>query len=172
MIKYPKVTNFILFQMGWLACVLGGNAVALPVTVLLVIIHLLFIGNWQKERELLAVTLLIGCSVDSFLGNLSILQFPEESRVLPLWLACLWLLFATTLRHSLDWTREYKLWGATGGMLAGPLSYYAGAHLTDISLAQPEWQSLLILGCVWAIMIPLLQSFSSVWLERYKQTIR
>ena len=84
---YPKTFNFLLFQLGWFACVLGGDAAAVPVTILIVIVHLKFIGNWQKERELLAITLLLGSAVDSVLGNFDVLQFSGESRVLPQWLA-------------------------------------------------------------------------------------
>ena len=165
---YPKTFNFLLFQLGWFACVLGGDAAAVPVTILIVIVHLKFIGNWQKERELLAITLLLGSAVDSVLGNFDVLQFSGESRVLPQWLACLWLLFATTLRHSMDWSRTHKWLGALGGMIAGPLSYYAGAQLSNISLATPEWKTLLILSALWALIIPTLQTFSRVWQERYK----
>ncbi len=53
-------------------------------------------------------------------------------------------------------------------MFSGPLSYYAGTKLSDISLATPEWKTLLILSIIWAAVIPLLQSFSDVWLERSK----
>lgn len=169
------VTNYLLFQLGWFACVLGGNTIALITAVLVLIIHLLWVGNWQQEKQLLAITLLLGCAIDSFLGNLDILQFNSSTtgngRLLPLWLACLWLLFATTLRHSLDWTRSHKLAGAILGFFGGPLSYLAGAKLSDVSLAQPIWQTLLILAVIWSLTIPLLQSFSDAWLEKQRNTV-
>lgn len=170
--KIKLIINYLLFQAGWFACVFGGNTIALAATAIILFIHLIWIGNWQKEKQLLAITFLLGCAVDSFLGNLKILQFSpqlnDDGRILPLWLACLWLIFGTTLRHSLDWSRSHKLYGSLLGLFGGPLSYLAGAKLTDVTLAQPLWQTLLILAVIWAIIIPLLQSFSQVWLNKAK----
>ena len=52
------------------------------------------------------------------------------------------------------------------GFIGGPASYYAGSTLTDVSLAAPLWQTLLILAVIWAIVVPLLQSFSEAWLKK------
>lgn len=160
--------NVLLFQLGWFACTLGGNTVALVTTVAILTVHLLWVGSWAKEKQLLAVTFFLGCAIDSFLGNMHILQFHQndDSRILPLWLACLWLIFATTLRHSLDWSRRHKLAGAALGFIGGPLSYYAGGQLSGVVLAQPLWQTLLLLAVIWATVIPMLQSFSQAWLNK------
>lgn len=170
--KIKLIANYLLFQLGWLACVLGGDQIALAAAVIVLFIHLLWIGNWHKEKQILALTFLLGCAIDSFLRNLEILQFSSQlddaGRILPLWLACLWLIFATTLRHSLDWSRTHKLYGAILGFLGGPLSYLAGSKISDVTLAQPLWQTLLILAIIWAVVIPMLQSFSQAWLDKAK----
>ena len=167
--KIKLIINAVLFQAGWFACVLGGNNVAMIATALILFVHLTWIGSWNKEKQLLAITFLLGCTIDSFLGNLNILQFsthPDDTgRLLPIWLACLWLLFATTLRHSLDWFRNHRLLGALFGFFGGPLSYFAGSKLANVTLAQPTWQTLGILAIIWSINIPLLQSFSQAWLK-------
>ena len=165
------IVNYLLFQLGWFACVLGGNRIALATTVVILAVHLLWVGSWAREKQLLAVTFFLGCAIDSFLGNMDILQFhpDNDGRILPLWLACLWLIFATTLRHSLDWTRTHRLYGAALGIIGGPLSYYAGAQLSNVTLAQPLWQTLLLLGAIWAITIPMLQSFSQAWLNKTRR---
>ena len=168
--KIKLIINAVLFQAGWFACVFGGNNVAMVATALILFVHLTWIGSWNKEKQLLAITFLLGCTIDSFLGNLNILQFsthPDDTgRLLPIWLACLWLLFATTLRHSLDWSRNYRLLGALLGFFGGPLSYFAGSELANVTLAQPTWQTLGILAIIWSINIPLLQSFSQAWLKK------
>ncbi|WP_263081833.1 DUF2878 domain-containing protein [Endozoicomonas sp. Mp262] len=161
--------NFLLFQIGWFACVLGGNAIALLTTLAVLAIHFGFVSHWKKEREVLATTLLLGGSIDSFLSHLGIITFPGDSLLIPPWLACLWVLFGTTLRHSLLWTSRYKLAGALCGAIAGSLSYYAGSQLTDVQLATPLWIPLLVYAIVWLLLIPLLQSFSNIWLIRYKK---
>ncbi|WP_083232373.1 DUF2878 domain-containing protein [Endozoicomonas atrinae] len=170
--KIKLITNYLLFQMGWFACVLGGDHVALIATVIILFIHLFWVGSWHKEKQVLAITFLLGCAIDSFLGNLEILKFHSQledgGRILPLWLACLWLIFGTTLRHSLDWSRTHKLYGAILGFFGGPLSYLAGSKMSDVTLAQPLWQTLLVLAIIWALVIPMLQSFSQAWLNKAK----
>ncbi|MDB2384661.1 DUF2878 domain-containing protein [Endozoicomonas sp.] len=141
-LPWKSVVNALLFQAGWFACVLGGNTLALIATGLILIIHLSFITQWKKEREILAVTLLLGSAVDSFLGHIGVLIFNNNNLLLPLWLACLWLLFSTTLRHCLIWTEHYRLAGALVGAIAGPLSYYAGTQLSDVELALPSLAAL------------------------------
>ena len=168
--KTRQLANILLFQFGWFACVLGGNETALITTIVILTIHVRWIGEWKKEREVLVISLLLGSAIDSFLGNLNILVFSGECRLLPVWLACLWLLFATTLRHSLDWTRQHRFAGALIGMTGGPVSYFAGSKLTDVELMQPPWLTLLILSAIWAAVIPVLQTFSAVWLERYRRS--
>ena len=168
--KMKLLINFALFQLGWFACVLGGNQVALIAVPIILIIHFRWVGQWHSEKQLLVITFLLGCTIDSFLGNLDILQFNtttnEESRLLPLWLAGLWALFATTLQHSLDWARTHRSTGALLGFFGGPLSYLAGSKLTDVALATPVWQSLLVLAIVWTILVPVLQTFSQVLLDK------
>ena len=158
--------NYLIFQLGWFVCVMGGSRLALIYTAFTLAVHLLWISSWQKEKQLLVICLLLGSTIDSFLGNLDILQFSGEGRLLPVWLACLWVLFGTTLRHSLDWSRTHKPLGAILGLIGGPASYFAGSKLTDVSLAEPIWQTLLILAVIWAITLPLLQSFSEAWLKK------
>ena len=163
------IINALLFQAGWFACVIGGNTIAVIATALILFIHLSYLTNWKKEREILAITLLLGSATDSFLSHLGILVFTGDSLLIPPWLACLWLLFGTTIRHCLAWTSRYKLAGMLTGAIAGPCSYYAGAQLSGVGLAKPLWQPLLTLTIIWSLMIPLLQAFSSIWLERYRK---
>ncbi|MGI9277032.1 MAG: DUF2878 domain-containing protein [Endozoicomonas sp.] len=166
--RTKQIVNYLLFQAGWFACVLGGDQIALITTLVILFIHLRWIGQWRMERELLAISLILGSAIDSFLGNLEILIFPGDGRLLPVWLACLWLLFGTTLRHSFDWAREHRLASALLGMIGGPASYYAGTKLTNVSLMEPTWLTLLILAVIWAAVIPVLQAFSAAWLKRHE----
>ena len=164
--KIKLLINYLIFQTGWFVCVSGGNQPALLFTLGALAVHLIWVGSWRKEKQLLVICFLLGSAIDSFLGNLQILQFNEDGRLLPGWLACLWVLFGTTLRHSLDWSRQHKAAGALLGFAGGPASYYAGSKLTDVSLAEPLWQTLLILAVIWALVLPLLQSFSEAWLKK------
>ncbi len=162
-----NIINGLLFMVGWFACVLGGNKVALVATLIIVIIHITCITSWKKEGQLLVLTLLLGSVIDSLLGYTGLLQFGSDSPLLPVWLACLWLLFSTTLRHSLAWMHSYKRSASLAVAVIAPFNYYTGAKLAGIGLAQPVWQPLLIIGIIWAILIPALLTFSSACQARY-----
>lgn len=164
--KIKLAVNYLLFQIGWFLCALGTDSIALYITCTILFIHFIAIGDWRREKEILAVSLLLGSTLDSFLGNLNILQFDGDGRVLPLWLACIWVLLGTTIRHSLRWTRQHWYTGACVGLLAGPAAYFALSKLTHMELAAPLWQTLLIIGGLWAVVMPLLQAFSHVWQKR------
>ncbi|MFT5084663.1 MAG: hypothetical protein ACI9Y1_002718, partial [Lentisphaeria bacterium] len=44
-----KILNIVLFQLGWFACVFGGDYVALGVAVLIFVIHkTLFVANVRE----------------------------------------------------------------------------------------------------------------------------
>ncbi|OED44419.1 hypothetical protein ACH42_07570 [Endozoicomonas sp. (ex Bugula neritina AB1)] len=164
--RIKLAVNYLLFQTGWFLCVVGTDSIALYVTCTILFIHFITIGNWREEKETLAVCLLLGSAVDSFLGNLDILQFNNDGRILPVWLACIWVLLGTTIKHSLSWVGKNRYIGALLGFIGGPAAYVGMAQLTDMHLAEPLWQTLLILAILWAIIIPLLQAFSQAWQKR------
>ena len=164
--RVKLIANFLLFQATWFVCVLSTESIALYFTCTVLFIHFIAIGSWHKEKEIIAICLLLGSTVDSFLGDLNILLFGSEGRIIPLWLACIWVIFGTTIRHSLAWAGRHLILGATVGFFGGPAAYYAGSRLTDVRLAEPLWQTLLILAITWAVIIPLLQTFSITWQKR------
>ena len=168
-IKHASLFNAALAIVGWLACISANTLIAVSATLIILVLHLRFTGSWKKEREILAISLLLGSSVDSFLGNLNILHFVGESRILPPWEACIWLLLGITIRHSLSWTGRNKLAGTLFAALLGPIHYFALSQVTPLEISAPLWQSLLLFSFLSAIIINLLQAFSSVWLERYRR---
>ena len=162
-----NLTNAALFQIGWFTCVLGGNSGWLLITFVILVIHLLLIGSWRSEGKLLLTVFALGCVLDSALIKLGVFDFGEAGRVIPLWLALLWPLLATTLGHCLAWSAR-PLWLASAlGAVGGPASYIAGSHLTYVQLPLGVWPSVLILGAIWAVIFPLLH-----WLAGYFREAR
>ena len=78
----------------------------------------------------------------------------------PIWLLCLWVSVATLFAHSLSFLRSRYLLGALMGAIGPTLSYFAGAKLSGISLAEPIGQTLLIVAIIWSLVIPL-----GIWLS-------
>ncbi|SDX26612.1 Protein of unknown function [Pseudomonas syringae] len=152
-----SVANALLFQIGWFACVLGGNSYWLLIAVAVLAIHFVWISSWAAEGRLVITATLVGVLLDSVLMTLGVFDFGISGYVLPLWLALLWAVMATTLNHCLAWTAR-PLWrAAVLGAIGGPMSYYAGSQLAQVHLPLGVWPSMLLLGLVWAGVFPLLQ---------------
>ncbi|MDW5376147.1 DUF2878 domain-containing protein [Halomonas sp. HP20-15] len=130
-----SVYNALAFKMGWLSCVLGGNAVGLPIAAVLVAIHLHWLalaGEWRR----LAGFALLGLIVDggfALAGGFA--TTAASSWPLPLWLWALWPLFGTLVDHSLAGLWRHRWLAMLCGAIGGPLSYYGGARLAQVELA-------------------------------------
>lgn len=149
--------NAVLFQLGWFACVLSPQQPWLLLVPLLVLaVHLCWLSSWAAEGKLLLGSLLIGIALDSALLHLGLFDFGQPRLLVPLWLALLWPLLASTLRHCLAWT-AHPWWRASLlGATSAPLSYYAGAQLADVALPYGTTITLLLLALIWAAVFPLL----------------
>jgi hypothetical protein len=168
----PKqLANAVLFQLGWFACVFSpAQPWLLLVPVAVLGVHLSWLSSWAQEGKLLLGALLLGTLLDSLLLNLEVFDFGQPRWVIPLWLALLWPLLASTLKHSLAWTRPW--WCASLlGAITAPLSYYAGAQLAGVRLPYGTAPTLLGLALLWAVLLPLLQHFAWQPTQRNNRTI-
>lgn len=151
-----RLTNAALFQLGWFACVVGGNSLWLLVPLAALVIHLLWISRWADEGRLILSVVLLGTTVDSTLRWLGVFDFADVAPLIPLWLMLLWALLATTLRHCLAWS-AHPWWLASAlGAISGPLSYYAGSQLAGVQFPYGPWVTLIGIGALWAMLFPTL----------------
>lgn len=163
----PVLRNVVAFQTGWFACVLGG-AHAMPwigplLAAFIVALHLRGAANWQKELQLIAILGLCGSLFDQFLLSLGWIQYPASGWpvwLLPFWMTCLWMLFATTLNVSLRWLHGHHFIALLFGLLGGPLAYLAGQKLGAMQLLEPA-KVLLVLGVFWGLMMPAMQRLAA-----------
>ena len=162
------VQNFLLFQVGWLACVLGGasavyNWVGVAVVAAVVALHLQRAGNWQHEMLLIAITMVLGTVWDSSLMLAGLFTFSNgviQAGIVPFWLIAMWALFATTLNVSMKWMKDRYLLAAAFGAIGGPLAYYAGNRLGAVEFANTG-AALLAVGAGWAVIMPLLMALTT-----------
>ena len=161
------VINFLLFQAGWFACVLGGAHgypwVGPVVVAVVIAVHLAF--AWRPTREvLLALTAaLMGLVADSLLVATGWVSYPSGNWIpgfAPYWIIAMWALFATTLNVSMKWMQGRQALAVVFGAIGGPLSYLAGWKLGAISLEAPV-AAFLALAVIWALAMPLLMSLSA-----------
>lgn len=150
------LANAGLFQLGWLACVLGASQPPYLLAALPCLLLQLALLPWRAQWPGLLAVALAGSLLDSALGGLGVFDFAGDPPLLPAWLALLWCLFATTLRHSLAWSAAPLWLGMLLGALAGPLSYWAGSRLAGVGLPLGTLPSLALLGLLWALLLPAL----------------
>ena len=149
------ILNAGLFQLGWFACVLGAQQPwLLLIAIACLALHLIWIANASNEWRSLLRVAACGWVLDSALMHLGLFHFSGATVVLPLWLALLWLLFASTLHYSLSWTKRPWWLGSLTGAIGGPLSYWGGARLADVDLPLGGWPSTLLLALIWALLMP------------------
>ncbi|MER2101391.1 MAG: DUF2878 domain-containing protein [Pseudomonas atacamensis] len=151
-----RIANAVLFQLGWLACVLGGNSLWLLLAVAALVIHLRWISSWAAEGRLILCVVIVGTAVDSVLRYLDVFRFADASPLIPLWLMLLWALLATTLRHCLAWSARPWWLASALGAVGGALSYYGGGRLAGVQFPYGEAATLIVIGLLWAGLFPLL----------------
>jgi len=158
--------NFIAFQIGWFACVLGAaHGYALEgalVALAIVAAHIALAARPGRALALVAAAAATGALADSLLAASGWLRYDAGVLIkgtAPYWIVAMWALFATTLNVSLRALRS-RLWlSALLGMAGGPAAYYAGANLGALTLVQ-LLPSLAALAAVWALATPLLFSLA------------
>lgn len=155
-----RLANALLFQIGWLACVLGGNSLWLLLALAVLVIHLRWISSWAEEGRLILSVVIVGTAVDSVLRGLNVFEFQDLSPLIPLWLMLLWALLATTLRHCLAWSARPWWLASMLGAVGGGLSYYAGGRLAGVQFPYGEIPTLIGIGLLWALLFPLLHAMA------------
>jgi hypothetical protein len=161
------VANAVMFQIGWFACVLGETGPWLLVPAAILCIHFFWISSWAAEGKLVVTVVLAGAAVDSFLMQLGVFDFPGDSKLVPLWLAALWAMLATTLNHCLAWTARPVWLACILGAVSGPVSYFAGAALAEVKLPLEQFWTFLILAAVWAVVYPLMHGFAHIYRQQF-----
>ena len=181
MSKSQLIINFVLFQIGWFACVLGA-AKQLPwlgVIVVAVIVawHLLQAKQAKAELVLLELALLIGGMFDQLMLSSHLISYQahgwgidqDSAPIVPAWILALWAIFVTVLNVSLRWMRGKWLVAILFGAIGGPLAYMGAQKLGAVTLnALPI--SYVALSVGWAILTPLLLKVSEKF-DGFKQSV-
>ena len=160
------IINALAFQVIWAVAVLLGDGWAVLASLVYLIVHQLLLVNNVLEWALVLGVTLVGCSMDTLFGKIGVLEFDSGTILLPVWLACIWLGFAMTLKHAMAWLRDKLFIAALVGAVAGPVAYYTGAQMSEVTLAQPMWLSLFSLAIWWACFMPFAMRCSRVIDER------
>ena len=106
-----KLINFVAFQAGWFACVLGA-ANGLPwlgslLVCLVVAAHIKTADRPRGELQLLLLCVMLGLVFDSLLVTSGWVRYPSGmliSGIAPYWILAMWALFSTTINLSMPFS--------------------------------------------------------------------
>lgn len=177
--KSQLIINFVLFQIGWFACVLGAAKLTpwlgVLVVAAIVVWHLSQAKQAKPEFILLVIALPIGGIYDQLMLSSNLIIYQSHgwsSNLVPAWILALWALFVTILNVSLRWLKDIKsrskwLVAVLFGAIGGPLAYMGAAKLGAVTLNSTP-TSAIALSVGWAILTPLL-IFLSQKFDGFKQ---
>ncbi|KPQ01496.1 DUF2878 domain-containing protein [Marinobacter sp. HL-58] len=152
-----KTINFVLFQAGWLVCVLYPSLLAAGFVALLLVFHIAFISKHRlTELQFIGAGTVIGGVLDGIWFRTGVLDDGTGSIVLtPIWLVGIWAIFMTTLSHSLSWISSKAWLPFVCAPVAGPFAYWSASKLGAVQLPDPA-VSLVALAAGWLVVFPAL----------------
>ena len=156
------LVNFIGFQVGWFACVLGAandkELLGMIIALGIVIYHVVNQGDSRKELKLVLAATVIGLLWETWVLNLNILRYPSHPEALfwaPTWLIMMWALFATTINLSMAWLKGRWVLSVFMGAVFGPLAFIGGERLGAVVFLDSTL-SIITLSVGWGLLMPLL----------------
>lgn len=160
------VTNIVLFQATWFSLVMGSLLWSSLLLLVLVIHAAMSSENIIREAGFVVCVVLFGIVSDSLMMAFKVYSLPSDyilhRSLIPSWLILLWVAFACSLKHSLNWMFGMPKLMPMIIMIAGPVSYYAGSKLNperiDIEIALLHW-----VFFQWALIAFILQGLHLVF---------
>lgn len=165
MAKASVIGNFIIFQLLWLAAVLGA-AHGFQWFSLAALLALLGWGAFCRadmaaDGRIIGYGLALGLTFELLLIGSGLIHYELQwwAALPPLWILCLWAGFAQTLNHSLFWLQKRLPLAAIFGALGSVMSMYAGIRFGAAQAPAGLQALLMVYALGWSVMVPVL-----VWL--------
>ena len=157
-----RIINFVLYQTGWLAMVLGaanghpwkGSMAGL----LLIAAHLSLSRDPIAEIKNVLAIGIMGTLVDSAQALAGVFVFESgywTYWVVPFWMTVMWMQFATLFNFILSWLKGRYVLSAFLGSVGGPVAFLTGERLGGVIFPMGTIRSLLILAAVWSVVTPV-----------------
>ncbi|MEE4278511.1 MAG: DUF2878 domain-containing protein [Halieaceae bacterium] len=153
--SYSRLLNFAWYQLLWFIAVLG-KAPALPLLVLLLVLHLLLARHWAGELALMLAAALLGSCFDLALTLAGFYRFEDSASLLPVWLPTIWMGFAGTLRYSMAFMVARPRLMVAAAVIFAPLTYLAAARLGAVNFPFGAPATSVVIALCWWVITPLL----------------
>ena len=149
--------NLLGYQAAWFIAV-GFAARGLAWPGMLACLGFAAISWWispirRSDLRLVGAALACGLLLDGVLAASGWLHYAAPLPALPgpAWIATLWVAFAMTLQHSLQWVLARPLAAVLFGVIGGPMAYWGASRGFDaVAFAAPV-QATVTLALGWAI---------------------
>jgi hypothetical protein len=165
-VRHTHLVNYALYQLGWVACVLGAAWhrpwTGFLIATILVGVHLALSRERPLEVRLMVLTTAVGAAVEVGQAAAGTYRFTSGTIIdalPPAWLLAMWAQFATTFRFSLRSVVARPVSAVLFGAVGGPVAFLAGERLGAVTLLPPLSNGLLRLSISWAVALVL---FSTV----------
>ena len=174
MVLLLRVVNYLAFYALWCLCIIAGDDKraqwAIPVVLVYLVLHLLFMSSSPKrEAILIAVLTLVGAMNESLLAKSGFVSYADAYWLgVSWWTLSLWACFATTYWHAFSWLSSRFLLAGFLGALAAPLCYASIATVGGISFPKGNTEGLLTIGVLWACVLPLTFVISR-WIQHFRE---
>ena len=168
-----RFVNFLLYQAGWCACVLGAAWhfpwVGMCIALSLIGTHVWLAADRAIQVRLALVAGGVGLVIDSiqlWAGVFTFHQTVVVEWLPPPWMTVLWMQFATTFRYSMRWLSGHYALSSFFGLVGAPIAFFAGERLGAIEFLSPRLMHYSILALLWSLVVPLLVYISDQMVRR------
>lgn len=150
----------LFFQLGWFLCVLAPSMGTTYAGIFLMALYILVVLRFVVDpgaaflRILLIGT--IGATVDGIVTTTGWYEFPGKALWTPIYLYAIWYGFAATIETTLCWLKRRYVLASLLGAVFGPLNYLAGQKFGAVSFPNSVDDTMVFIGFLWAIELPLL----------------
>ncbi|RUO77658.1 DUF2878 domain-containing protein [Idiomarina seosinensis] len=145
-----KLISFVLFNILWLSAVAGRDSYIL-LTGALVLAQVVY-SVWVARVRLRLILQLfaVGLLLEAIATATGAIDF--SGGLFPLWLAVLWLGFASMAPVALDWLAKTPWLAALLGAISGPFSYWVGLNL-EAGNSESLLQMVITYALVWSLFM-------------------
>lgn len=153
-----NILNFLIFQVGWFVCVVYPGLAAAGLVLVFLCLHMALVSQHRMaELQFIGFGVVLGSLMDTLWFRTDVLNLVgnEDVLIAPPWLVAIWVIFMTTLCHSLDWMSKKRWLPFVLAPVAGPFAYWSASKLGIVTL--PDLAvSLTAMAMGWLVLFPLL----------------
>jgi hypothetical protein len=161
-------SNLIGYQVAWFLAV-GFAARGLAWPGIVACLGFAAISWWisplrRSDLRLVGAALACGLLLDGTLAATGWLDYAAPLPALPgpAWIAALWVAFAMTLQHSLQWVLVRPLAAMLLGTVGGPMAYWGAARGFDAVAFTAPTQATVTLALGWGIAMAVFVAIARV----------